>query len=329
MKKTALILVGILLCTALTACATPGDENTDMNTPDTTEHTHIAIGGWERNAKEHWQLCEDGEKLNVGAHTLNDEDICTVCGSSVLSYDDGKASVSDYDEHGDQIRHTYYAADGTKISETFTEYATDADGNCYEVKSTEYQYIYGKVYIGEYNEYGDQTARTISDLDGNVEHTDRFEREYNDEGEPIWLKVYANDVLVQEVTGFKTYVDEDSYMRFPEAVIDYWEDGTRIVTAYRDDGEVATETYYKADGTVEKEITYIYESDSEGNRTSIKAYESEHLIKESEYALDEYGWSYKAKETEYYEDGSKTVYEYDEDGELVSETKYDAEGNEI
>lgn len=345
MKKTAIILAGILLCAALTACTDPAadpqestgpvdtivgtDTVAETETDAESEHVHTAVGGWDRDAKQHWQVCEDGEKMNVGEHTLDEESICTVCGSMVEDYGDGQFIVNNHDEHGDTIRYTYYDADGSVVEEEFTEYGLDAEGNCYEKKTTQYNYSDEVVYISEYNEYGDQTSRTVTDLEGNVEQVDRFEREYNDEGEAIWEKTYTNDVLVWEITGYKVYEGEDYTMRYPEAVITYYEDGTKMVITYGDNGEVAKETTYNADGEVESEQTYTYETDAEGNWTSIKVYEGERLVKDTEYAVDADGYNYISKETEYREDGSKTVYEYDANGELVSESQYDAEGNLI
>ncbi|MBQ3507365.1 MAG: hypothetical protein IJA91_02340 [Clostridia bacterium] len=343
MKKTAMILAGILLCAAMTACAPTGGETSESTGPaDTvatteaatktdaeTEHEHTATGEWDRNTKEHWQVCEDGEKLNVGAHVSDEEGLCSICNSMIYEYDDGTSDVNTYDEHGDPIRYTLYNADGSVSYETFTEYAVDADGNRYEVKTTDYDHTNGMIYTVAYNEYGDPTGRTVSDMEGNVEQVDCWEREYNAEGDPIWEKSYTNDVLVQEITGYKTVVLDDVSMRFPETVIDYYDDGTKLVSVNGDNGEVAKETYYKADGTVEKELTHTYEYDSEGNPTSIKVYQGERLVYETEYALDADGWIYVTKETEYHEDGSKTVYEYDANGALVSESQYDAEGNLI
>ncbi len=345
MKKIALILAGVLLCTTLVACTPSGDENTNTTaqteaatnlvteapaeTDTQSEHIHTATGGWERNAKEHWQVCEDGEKLNVAEHTFGEESICTVCKSMVDMTDDGEAYVNTYDEQNNLIRYTYYGADGSAISEILSEYATDAEGNYYEKKSTEYDYANNVIYIGEFNEYEDQTARTVTDLDGNVQQKDRFEREYNADGEALWEKTYTNDVLVQEITGYKTYTDGDYSMRFPLSVIDYNEDGSKLVTEYNDQGEVDKETSYKADGTVETALHFVYEYDAEGNRKRIQTYEGERLVKDSEYAVSADGWSYMAKETEYHEDGTKTVREYNENEELISESKYDAEGNLI
>ena len=333
MKKTALILAGIVLSTALVACTTPGEAGKETTaqteTEALTEHTHTATGGWERNAKEHWQVCEDGEKLNAAEHTFNEESICTVCKSMVDMTDDGEAYVNTYDEQNNLIRYTYYGSDGSVISEILTEYATDAEGNYYEKKLTEYDYANSAIYISEYNEYEDQTARTVTDLDGKVQQKDRFDREYNDDGEVVWEKTYTNDVLVQEIPGYKTYTDGDYSMRFPESVIDYCEDGSKLVTEYNDRGEVGKETSYKADGTVEMELNYVYEYDAEGNYKCIQTYNGETLIKDSKYAVSADGWSYMAKETEYHEDGTKTVREYNENDELISESKYDADGNLI
>ena len=45
-----------------------------------------------------------------------------------------------------------------------------------------------------------------------------------------------------------------------------------------------------------------------------------------EFAVNEDGWSNVKTETEYLEEGGKIVREYDEFGEQISETEYDAEG---
>lgn len=345
MKKIALILAAILLCMAFAACNTTNKDNTDTTDDNVTsteaptdketdketepEHTHTATGPWDRNAKEHWQVCEDGEKLNVEEHTFDEELICTVCKSMVDIFEDGSAFINTYDEQDNLIRYTYYGEDGKIAAETFTEYAEDSEGNYYETKETQYDYTNSVVYISEFNEYEDQISRTITDLEGNIRQKDRFEREYNSDGEALWEKTYSNDVLVREITGYKTYTDGDYSIRFPESVIDYYEDGSKLVTEYNDQGEVDKETTYKADGTVETALRYVYEYDAEGNYKRIQTYEGEQLIKDAEYAMSADGWSYMAKETEYHEDGTKTVREYNENDELISESKYDAEGNLI
>ena len=68
MKKfLSLLAAGALMVSLFTAC--------------TKTHVHQAVGGWECDAKEHWMLCEDGEKMNAQAHALDDLSVCSVCGA--------------------------------------------------------------------------------------------------------------------------------------------------------------------------------------------------------------------------------------------------------
>lgn len=358
MKKLAWIMACLLLCGAAASCApsdgdkqdttapeqtqgttadtepeAPTEQETESEAPTEAEHTHT-LSGWERDLREHWQVCADGdgEKLNAAPHQTDEEGFCDVCNSLINLYGEGEDCLGDvntYDEDGNVLQYTVYNPDGGKNYEIFTEYAEDGEGNTYQSKETQYDFTAGEIYVSEYNQYEDQTSRTISDMEGNVLQADRFEREYNAEGEPLWEKEYTNDVLVREITGYKVYVGEDYTMRFPESVIDYNEDGTKLVTVNGDNGEVATETIYKADGTVEWERSFVYETDGEGNWTSIKAYENGRLTLEQEYALDGDGWSYMAKETEYPAEGGKIVREFDSFGEQISETVYDAAGNVV
>ena len=82
----------------------------------------------------------------------------------------------------------------------------------------------------------------------------------------------------------------------------YDEEGNHVSTEKREKGELKQEI--------------IYEYDDEGNLASEKTYEGDRLIKEVQYAESEY-FFYEAKVITYNEDGSKTVEEYDENGELI------------
>ena len=119
-------------------------------------------------------------------------------------------------------------------------------------------------------------------------------------------------------------------MRYPETVIEYYEDGTKLVSYSGELGEVETETLYNADGSVASVTRYVYETFEDGNWKRITVYKDDVMICDTEYVMDEeMGWSRKFMETEYHEDGSKTVFEYDENEEVVSESRYDAAGNAI
>ena len=390
-KVLAAALSCVLTLTALAACSSGGG------------HTHAPAAQWDRDSKEHWHLCECGEKLELAAHTLNTDFLCTVCGSEVWDYGDG-IDVYNYGESGDLARYSSYDGQGALLNDTRWETQYDADGSmlrqlCYEngvlsvddeytvtadgenylTKSTSYQadgaydvmeydadgnitsaigydaggavtmevhseYAYtadgesyeskattifdGETYISEYNEYNDIVTRTkyVGDV---LEYAERYEREYNADGDPLWEKVYQNDRLVYEIIGYATFSNEYEYMRFPQQTIDYYEDGGKLVTDYDERGELAKETLYNADGSVFTVTSYTYEYDENGNRTYAKVYENDRLISDTEYALDSDGWSYKAKVTEFLEDGSKTVYEYDQNEELLRETRYDSHGNQI
>lgn len=236
---------------------------------------------------------------------------------STYYHESGEYFINEYDSNGNGIKFIGYDKAGNVLSETYSEYALNSDGEWYEVKYTEINEN-GEKLIAEYNEYGDAIRRTIYDTDGNLTSEDVWEFEYNEEGDHLWEKQYRNGILVFEITGYASGSDDEVSWRYPEVTIEYYEDGTKLVSKFGENTEVETETMYNADDTVAYVRTYIYETFEDGNWKSIKVYEDDELIKESEYAMDEeYGWSYKAKETVYHEDGT-TVYEYDKDGNVIS-----------
>lgn len=213
------------------------------------------------------------------------------------SFDEnGGTSLHEYDELGDLSHTEFYDAAGNKTFEEFIEYAIDKNNVRYTAKVTEHDYASSKMYISEFNSYGDQTGRTICALDGTVERADRFELGYDEDGNRSWRKEYLNDVLVEEVLNYKTISSEDCYMSFPENVIKYFEDGTKILSYYNADANLETETTYNADGTV----------------ASVRSY------------------TYGILELEYYEEYYvSSIAEYDADGVLIREEKFDADGNTV
>lgn len=398
MKRTLTILLSCgLALTVLSACG----------------HTHTAAEGWDRNSKEHWKVCECGEKMELGAHELNDENVCSVCGSEVWDYD-GSADVYNYDENGNMLRSTSCDAEGNVESDTVWEYTYDEDGNMQQVKiynngvlteeefyaageegefykesimmyhedgsktknaydvngnviymasynaegKTEYEswseyapledeefyetksteiYEDGSKIVAEYTEYGDLITRVSYYPDGAVDFEERYEREYNEEGDMLWEKTYRDGMLTHEIVSYASGSDESSSWRYIEKEIDYYEDGTKLTTEYCVEGPVK-ETYYNADGSVDSVVTYTYElvDDGEwnvedhGEWNCAKTYIDGVLTFEEKHSVGEEGWfTYKSQEIEYHEDGTKTVTEYDENSEVVSETKYDAAGNVV
>lgn len=180
--------------------------------------------------------------------------------SKIIRYEeDGTRYVHEYDACGDLILWEVYDANGTLTTKSITEYAENEDGEHYEAKTTEYNYEEGEIYISEYNAYGDQTGRTITDMDGNVTRTDVFEHGYDENGDHTWIKNYTDGVLVKEYLDYTTYEEDDYSMRYPATIVEYYEDGSKLVTENGTDGNPEKETLYNADGTVESVTTYTDE----------------------------------------------------------------------
>lgn len=400
MKKTLTILLSCgLALTVLSACG----------------HTHTAAEGWDRNGKEHWQVCtECGEKMEVAAHELDDMGHCEDCNSDIWdfgdsfdvqtwdekgnlirnsSYDqegnllsdtsykftydendnllfekiydgdtlreeteyatgedgeprsvkyiyydeDGSKTVNAYDENGEIISMLVYDAEGNLTHEEYSEYALDDEGESYECKAT-ITYEDGTKYVAEYTQYGDLITRVKYNAEGELEFEERYEREYNEEGQMLWEKTYHNGMLTEEIVSYAVSSDGDYTIRYPEQVIEYYEDGTKIVFYYNTNADMDKEVYYKADGSVKFTLTYVYDIVDDGewdveehgiwNHFSI--YKDGVLYSETKRNVSEEGWgTYEAQMIQYHEDGTKTVTEFDESGEVVSEIDYDAAGNVI
>lgn len=397
-----LLFVGALSLAMLTGCA---ENNTPSDTSDPS-HTHTASAEWDRDAKEHWHLCECGEKLDTAAHELNDAQFCAVCNSDIWDLGDGMYDVYTYDESGEVLRATSYDADGNIVSESRHDYEYDENGNllsskyyegetllqsdkfalteageiyllestsyqndgssfvnaydelgnitavygydkegtviyethseytyteddaCYESKVIEYDHAAGTKLVCEYDEYENILTRTQYDADDQVLFNEVYEREYDENGDMLWEKTYRDEKLTFEIVGYATQSEDDMSWRYPEQTISYEEDGGKLVSDYGTNGEVATDTHYKADGSVDYVHTYEYELDETGNWSHIRVYEEETLILDHEYTISADGWSYKYKTTEYFEDGSKTVTEYDVNEEIINVTTYDANGDQ-
>lgn len=413
MKKRVMSILLVSALTLLTGCG---------------GHTHSAQGGWEVNAKEHWQVCECGETVNTAAHTLDENNLCTVCGSEVTVWEDGSGQVMVYNENGDLIRIIYYAADGSVEAEETYEYEYDADGNitletnyrngalaaqleyalndageryivrsgnCFEDGSkdtTEYDeaenvtysayynadgsvefayayeynedasWISEKEYFGEklvaertyavdgdgvqqrltevlYNEdgswvgteydlYENAVIEICSDKDGNVTLDRRYEYTYNENGSRTMAKTYENGVLVEEVEYFSGS-DEEGSWEMSGKTTTYHSDGSKTVYDRDLEGTWTSEITYDAAGNVVNELRYEYEYDDDGDQVSGKGYENGRLIEESQAIVDESGETTGILLITYDEDGTKTVREYDANFDEVSETVYDAAGNEI
>ena len=352
-RKLASIALSALMATSLlSACG--GDS-----------HTHAPTGDWEWTGTEHWHLCECGEKADAKPHNVDDDLICADCGVELWDMGDGCIDAISYDEDGNLLRWVSFDADGNITSEQRYERIYDdagnlatenfyvdgflQDENTYVTTEDGMNYLAsclnhhedGYTYLNEYDMDGNLVKLIAYDPEGNVESVGEYEYQqdengefyeskvtehygdttyvatYNDHRDPIQYEVYENDVLVQNSTveheydaegntlWEKQYTDgvlvfeivqyaevetEDYFCRYPEITVDYYEDGTKMVQEFGENTNVAVETMYNADGSVAYVYTYTYEAN---------------------------------------EHGGETVTVTDQNGEIISQTVYDADGNEV
>ena len=327
-------LICALMLTMLTSCG----------------HSHTAAGGWESDVENHWHTCgECKETFDSAAHTL-ENDVCTVCGSEVVTYDSGEKQLTVYDEQGSAVYFAVYDTDGSVVVESRFEYTYDADGNVQsetyydgETLSAQYEYARsasGEIYlakdtnyyedgsksVGEYDEHGNTLYYANMDAEGNV--WDAAEYTYNDAGDWAGVKEYVDGALAAE----REYsIDAEGNMQLLKE-ISYNEDGSWIGAEYDLYENQVIEIHSNANGNVELDRRFEHTYDEDGNKTLTKTYDNGVLVEEVEFWVgsDEDGtWSMSGKTTTYHEDGSKTVSDGDLEATWSSETTYDAAGNVV
>lgn len=313
-------------------------------------HTHSAASDWSVDLENHWHACaECGETVDSAAHTL-ENDVCTVCGTEIVVWEDGSSLLVVYNEHGYCTLVVSYAADGSVEYEDRYEFEYDADGNIvYEkaysngVLSGEFEYALnadGELYISKdtyYYEDGsvqtseysanNQTLRSAYiTADGTVES--EYLYEYSADGSWMSEKFYYGGILSAEN---EYSLDADGWTT-PLKEITYEEDGSWMGIEYDLYGNAVIEICSDADGNVTLDRRYEYTYDADGNFTLVKIYDNGVLVEETEYIVgsDEDGsWSMSGKSTIYHEDGSKTVSNQDPEMAWATETTYDADGNVV
>ncbi|MBQ1256751.1 MAG: hypothetical protein IIW08_00905 [Clostridia bacterium] len=279
---------------------------------------------WERDMYEHWHLDETGRRIDVGAHRLDDI-VCEICLSNVWMFEDGTCDITNYNEYEDIVRNSYYEADGMMLDDYVYIYSYDEDGN--KLSSLTYYFgilieeaEYGLDPFGDsvlkktigYNddgsesvilcdEYGNTLSSTVTAEDGRVLFEESYEYTYGDDGFPIHT--------VQK---------------------SLFDDGSCFIFELDEMGNQLFETQIESDGTVVYAYTHTYEYDERGRMLSERVAENERPVFETFYTYesDDF-WGYQSMTIDYFEDGSKTVCEMDEYGEIIKETHYNADGEII
>ncbi len=339
-KLLAFILAGVLVIAVFTAC-------NDETKTDTIEPPQPVISQeWKVDLTNHWHPVSNGEKADIAAHELDENDVCAVCEYQIIDYNDGSYDISKFDEHGNTEFTESHADDGN-ICITSYEYVYDDNGNVLNEKTyvdselfSESTYVIDNegypalhtnsifahgdsALISEYNIQGDMIRFAEYDAVGNVSNETIYHYEYDENNETIAYKAFLNEELSEEFE----YVYNDEGLTYPAKMTYYSEDGTSEVTEQDADYNTLREAVYAADGSVITETVFEYTYDNEGNVILTKAFVDGVLRREIEGDYDADGWVYDAKETTYYEDGTVNITEYDPSYNEISNITYDSEGN--
>ena len=289
-------------------------------------HTHQTSGVWQADAEKHWQTCADcGQTAEEAAHTLDESGVCALCGAEVIDWGDSR-SVYQYNEHGDLLRSADYDADGTVITETVNTYEYDADGMLLRAAA---------MTDGVLTEESDYTVVdgecVISRLVGYMTDGSHYVDEYDTFGNVVRMTTYnAEGALDQQMDSEYALLEDGQWVEVQSTITEA--DGTRFVSGYSETGDQVSAVHYEADGSVASVSRWDYTYDEDGNWKTVQYFCNGALTTDMIYATEateDGSTTYPQTVTEYAEDGGWTVTVNDADGNVLSETRYDAAGNEL
>lgn len=151
--------------------------------------------------------------------------------------------------------------------------------------------------------------------------------QYDEAGHVTSAWYYEDGVLFSES---EFALDAEGY-EYEVRAIEYEEDGSMSVSEYNEHGDQTLAAYYYA-GELESSLRFEYTYDAEGNITRMRTFSEDALIEEADYLIfekDDVAINYPAKLTVWYEDDTRVTYITDENGDTLSETTWDAAGNQI
>ena len=280
---------------------------------------------YDRNLTEHWINGEDGEKLNLGEHELGeykpgDMVTCSVCQSEIAFAFDGGAEINNFNEKGNQIRCTGYSKDGSVAYDYVTEYRYGENDEIIYCAT----YQNGRLY------------ETYENIDGTIQEEYFEESGYHTLS--ITYKGYLGDTIINQWYAYdpednvryesytETFIDENGEKhRVKETETNYL-DGIKTIGEYDSCMNPLSIKEYDFDGNLLSAIEGYYEYNEEGVLLYKKILLNGKL--ESEIFFDAETF-YETKNIYYSNDGSYTVTEYNENGDIISETRYDLDGNII
>jgi hypothetical protein len=287
MKKQIPLLLIMILCLCLSGCS----------------HDHAAEEFWAVSAGSHWHFCQwCSTHLDEASHSFDENGSCTVCSISIVQEngittaqstdDQGNTTLSvtfspdgdietddryfyEYDDQGRILSNTHYA-DRKLADKTTYRLREDGSDTLYMAEHTVYNSDVSTT-IWAYDEQDLLQTITTLDANGKVHTVERFEYEFDDQGNRTKVTVYTNDLLtrimddvnhvlhnyneygdeqltrtyvyadsgelIKEVVHYYGRLDHESYYKLHEG--DHYVYKTIV---YNENGEVDKETYYDVNG---------------------------------------------------------------------------------
>ncbi len=324
-KLIGIIIALVILCTLFASCKDDTEKDPESTCAATDEATteaskveapafEFSPDEWFADLIEHWHYGENGERLDVAPH--DGERKCKTCRSQIVSESFGESILLMYDENEYVSKELIFDRNDKLVDGIYTSYKYNENGlliseKSYDIEytlmsetyyeiiegesriSTSISYIEGIKFTMEFDMYENMIKSEWFDESGNL--TDLYESEYtyNEHGQMLSSRESNNGKLISEAV-----------YRIPEGVT---ERGEEICIKL---------IYYPEEGG--KEITEYF--DDGWNEKSVYAYdESGKLVTEQIFEMSaDSTFSYMKTETVYNADGTKTVTEYDENGNVVS-----------
>lgn len=332
MKKQFLcILISFALC-SLTACGNTRKPAVEQDTSLIAEQESSAAVEARTTEATAEELSSAVESQTIESETDEETTLIYLESKTVFYDSDGAVfgtSEIEYDDKGNETKLINYSVDGAIIYFNEIKYEYDSKGN--KIKATSYNANGDIRYSSEYDKNGNET-RLKYHGDGAVNCS--YEWEYDDKGSKTKMTVYDADYPVSSTCEYE-YDAKGNLVKSIDTLYTYLEDASYTKITY-------TEYEYDKQGNMVKTITYQEESDKtlvwenqyeyDYNENIVKNeryyYGVLDLIQEIEYNDDD--MKIREKSSKYDENGSAVISicetEYDENGNRIKMTTYDADG---
>ena len=294
MKKKLFCI--LLSCAAMLVGCGQNSESVAPSTPDppapeAEPHIHTPAGHWICDFDSHWRLCECGEEVDKGAHTLQDVN-CTVCGSELILWEEGTRQITVYDDYGHCCQVTYYDTEGNVLNDERLEFVYDDNGKYTSMKAYNNGFCYssyeytpdadGRVYMATQTSYFEDGSYQVDTYDENfntlrsvyydvIEQAEIDHRyTYSEGGSRLSEQTYQDGVLTYE-QDCRWNNESGCWEMIAERA--YGDDGSLAYT-YDDSGNPLSEVHYSPDGSVDVEYTFENTYDLSGNLLYIRIFKN-------------------------------------------------------